>query len=141
MINYTKFQKEIVSELLNNGRVRYDVLPSGQYLVTTNGYNAVVLNPSQIVFSLERCIKTDIAKVCEMTEGDVELEKTDEFVRKSSISINRWTASDFDIWINSKFEQIFGQDVKMYASSSVGTVKVTSADGDILGVICPVRRG
>lgn len=139
-MNYIKFQRECVNTLLSGGRVVYDIMPDGQYLVTTNGYYAVVLSPKQIVFSLDRCIKANLCTNLESHEKDQVIRPTDIFFRKDGRTGNKWKSESFNIWFDSKFLSAFDGYSNLFAYSPLSRTLVKSQTGDIIGLILPVRR-
>src|SRR5699024_5535799 len=97
MVNYAKFQKECVNELLRSGRVCYDELEDGKYLVSYNGTVAVVLSKNQIVFNLDKCQETEFKSVIEPSNGDTEIRKTVNLKKVEGKFIERWDAEKFSV--------------------------------------------
>ena len=139
MINYAKFQKECVNEMLRSGRVCYDELEDGKYLVSYNGTVAVVLSKNQIVFDLEKCQKTGFKSIISPLKGDEEIKKTGMMKRVEGRILEMWDSEKFHIWFNRNFADCFTDDAVFKASSPITRAVVYSRTGNVIGVVMPVR--
>ena len=147
-MNYTKAQKEIVTELLKGGKGGRFRVDENNILVSPNGCVAYIFPLSSIVFNLEKIREITAFPVYEIVKPENELTLTPdlrldgEFSKKT---FRRLKGKEKNVFVNTKYLECF-QNPKFYqAENRYSAIVVTERSsykdncGTPVGIILPIR--
>ena len=142
MINYSKYQHEIVKQLLNSGRIGYAIAEDGNVLASKDNVTGLVMKPNQIVFSLDRCFMagSGFVEQFKKRDSDILCQSTKVYEKSRLGNVQKWASEEFEIWFSESLLSDLGNPSELYASSPLDRAVFVSGSGDVLGIILPVRH-
>ena len=139
-MNRKQMQLNVCKALLDgNTRCRGHRINDNEYAVTTDGFTAYVFDIQECIFDVSRI--TDLPYLTEIfkdDEKDVEIKKSNDLFEWNGKVLEKYTAENTEIYVDSKLSKQFA-GFYFFTNSSNTRILVKDSFGRKMGLFLPVR--
>lgn len=115
--------------------------------ITIDGMSIFVIKLTDLIFDLENekyfSLVKSLNNICKMENDDIMISDTKVEEVSEKLRIRVFEHQDgTKVYINSKLLAYFGNNIKLYKSpdKSLSLIKICSADGELIGIVAPIKR-